>query len=208
MMSLFQQSGISLVLASASTVRADMLRGAGLRFDVRPSPVDEDAVKSALKSERGEITGEDLATILAQTKATSVSEQEPSALVIGADQVLGFEGRFYDKPKDMDEARDALIAMRGKTHVLHTATACAEAGDVIWHHESSVTLTMRDFSNDFLGTYLAACGEDILTSVGAYKLEGPGAQLFERIEGDYFSVLGLPLLPLLQFLRSRGAIES
>lgn len=207
-MSLFQQSGINLVLASASTVRAEMLSGAGLRFDVRRSPVDEDAVKAALKSERGEITGEDLATILAQTKATAVSELETSSLVIGADQVLAFEGRFYDKPKDMDEARQALIAMRGKTHVLHTAAACAESGTVVWHHESSVTLTMRDFSNDFLGTYLAACGEDILTSVGAYKLEGPGAQLFERIEGDYFSVLGLPLLPLLRFLRSHGAVES
>ncbi len=207
-MSAFQQSGINLVLASASRVRAEMLGGVGLRFDVRHSPVDEDAVKAALKSERGEITGEDLATILAQTKATAVSEQAPSSLVIGADQVLGFEGTFYDKPKGMNEARDALIAMRGKTHVLHSAVACAEAGNVIWHHEASVTMTMRDFSNDFLGSYLAECGEDILTSVGAYKLEGLGAQLFERIEGDYFSVLGLPLLPLLEFLRSHGAIES
>ena len=208
MTSLFQQSGIAIVLASASRVRADMLRGAGLRFDVRPSALDEDAVKSALKSGPGGIAGEELAAVLAQAKATCVSQRDPSALVIGADQVLGFEGRFYDKPKDMDEARDALAAMRAKTHTLHTAAACALAGDVIWHHESSAALTMRDFSNRFLGTYLAACGEGILTGVGAYKLEGPGAQLFERIEGDYFSVLGLPLLPLLRFLRGHGAIES
>lgn len=207
-MSVFQQSGISLVLASASKVRAEMLHGAGLRFDVIQSPVDEDAVKAALKSERGEITGEDLAAILAQTKATAVSEQAPSSLVIGADQVLAFEGRFYDKPRDLDEARQALMAMRGKSHVLHTAAACAEEGKVSWHYESMVTVTMRDFSNDFLGTYLAVCGEDILSSVGAYKLEGPGAQLFERIDGDYFSVLGLPLLPLLDYLRSHRAILS
>ena len=207
-MTVFQIGTGKLILASASSIRADMLRASGLEFDVQPSSVDEPSIKAALKTERDTLTGDDLASVLGQTKAVDISAKNPADLVIGADQVLSLDGKFYDKPVDLDDARNTLIELRGKTHLLHTAVACALAGEVIWHHEASVALTMRDFSNEFLGLYLADRGDDVLTSVGAYKLEGSGAQLFERIEGDYFSVLGLPLLELLGFLRTTGAIAS
>ena len=207
-MTAFQIGTGKLVLASASQIRAEMLKACGLVFDIRPSSVDEPTIKEALKTERGALTGDDLAAVLAQTKAVDVSTKDPSGLVIGADQVLSLDGKFYDKPVDRDDARNTLTELRGKTHLLHTAVACASAGEVVWHHEASVALTMRDFSNEFLGLYMADCGDGLLTSVGAYKLEGSGAQLFDRIEGDYFSVLGLPLLELLGFLRTTGAISS
>lgn len=207
-MTVFQIGSGQLVLASASRIRAEMLRASGLDIDVRPSTVDEPSIKEALKVERGEMSGDDLAAVLAQAKAVDVSRQDASSLVIGADQVLSLDGKLYDKPVDQDDARNTLCELRGRTHHLHTAVACASAGEVVWHHEASVALTMRDFSNEFLGLYMGERGDDLLTSVGAYKLEGSGAQLFTSIDGDYFSVLGLPLLELLGFLRSTGAIAS
>ncbi len=207
-MNVLQNQQARLVLASASQVRATLLRSAGLSFDVVPSTVDEDIVKTTLRRDNQDTTASDIAVVLAQTKATDVSRREPQALVIGADQVLFCDGRFYDKPRDMDDARNHLLSLKGKTHTLHTAVACAQDEAVLWYQDAQVSLTMRDFSNDFLGRYIAQNGSDLLTSVGAYKLEGTGAHLFEHIEGDFFTVLGLPLVPLFAFLRQKGAIVT
>ena len=208
MIAALQTSDVPIVLASASTVRARILEGAGLVVTVRPAPIEEAAVKQAVRADSGEMPAGDLAAILAQAKAVSVSEADPAALVIGADQILSLDGRIFDKPSSMDEARENLVVLRGRTHVLHTAAACARGGEVIWHHQADASLTMRDFSNEFLGRYLATAGETVLNSVGAYQLEGPGAHLFSQVDGDYFTVLGLPLLPLLAFLRSERILVA
>ncbi len=197
-----------LVLASASRIRADLLRAAGLEIEVLPAEIDEAAVKAVLTRENPDFSGADMAEILARTKASTMSETRPDAMVIGADQVLDCEGRVFDKPEDMDEARRHLVSLRGRAHRLLSSVACARGGEVVWHHQSTVTMHMRDFSNAFLGTYLGTVGEDALTSVGAYKLEGLGSHLFERIEGDYFAVLGLPLLELLAFLRTENVVAA
>ena len=198
----------TLVLASASRARAEVLRNAGVAFDIDPADVDEDAVRSTLTTNRDAVAPSDIAVILAQAKATTVSERHPDALVIGADQVLACDGRIYSKPNDKDAARDQLIELRGKTHVLVSAVACAEAGMVVWYHEEAAHLTMRNFSNTFLGTYLADAGSALTASVGGYQIEGLGVQLFSSIDGDYFTVLGIPLLPLLEYLRTRNMIQE
>src|SRR5690606_8580099 len=123
-------------------------------------------------------------------------------------QVLALGDRIFDKPTSRDQAREHLVSLRGETHTLYTAVACARAGEVIWHHQCEAALTMRDFSNEFLGRYLAAAGDAVVASVGGYQLEGPGAHLFSRIDGDYFAILGLPLLPLLDFLRAERILVS
>lgn len=194
----------SVVLASASKSRANLLTAAGLVFEVVPAHADEDAVKAALKTEGAD--ARQCAETLAEIKAVQVSQRLPEALVIGADQMLECDGVWFDKPKDMNSARAHLTAMRGKAHTLPTAAAVVLGGSVIWHHSASPKLTMRDFSDAFIEHYLANTGERILSSVGAYQLEGWGVQLFERIDGDFATILGLPLLPLLGFLREHQVI--
>lgn len=194
----------AVVLASASKSRASLLTAAGVAFDVVPAHADEDAVKAALKAEGAD--ARQCAETLAEIKAVQVSQRLPEALVIGADQMLECDGMWFDKPKDLNGARAHLTAMRGKTHTLPTAVAVVLGGAVIWHHSASPRLTMRDFSDAFIEHYLANTGERILSSVGAYQLEGWGVQLFENIDGDFSTILGLPLLPLLRFLREHQVI--
>ena len=182
-----------ITLASGSQVRAALLRGAGLEFDIEVSGVDEDAIKA---DHRG--TPDMLALKLAEAKARAISSD---GLVVGADQILVCEGCLFDKPKDMDEARENLKKFRGLTHAL-------DGGKPVWSFTEQVTLTMRQFSDEFLEAYLLEVGDDVLKSVGCYQLEGPGVQLFEAIDGDYFAILGLPLVPLLGALRARGAVVT
>lgn len=192
-----------LILASRSGVRAMLLENAGLHFRVEVSPVDEDEAKRGFEGD-----GNALALHLAELKGEAVSEENGAAYVIGADQVLTCEAQLFDKPRDMDEARKNLSFFRGKTHTLHSAVVVARNGKVEWSHCAEAHLTMREFSDDFLDHYLRRTGEKILKSVGCYQLEGPGVQLFDRIDGDYFTILGLPLVPLLSHLRSEDAIET
>jgi len=201
-----QHRTCQLVLASASPARAALLKNAGLAFDIVPADVDEAAIRASLDQGPEPMAPSDVALMLAQAKAVTVSENQPDALVIGADQILVADGEIYGKPADMAHARDQLIALRGKTHSLISAVACAQNGQMDWYHEDTAHLTMRDFSNEFLGGYLAEAGDDVLSSVGAYQLEGPGAQLFASFEGDYFTVLGLPLITLLEYLRTRNIL--
>ena len=195
-----------LILASASKSRANVLRAAGLTFEVEPADTDEDAVKAALKAEGASAAR--CAEALAEAKALVVSRRHHHALVIGADQMLDCEGRWFDKPADLAGARAHLMSLRGRTHVLPTAVAVAFNGASVWHHVALPRLTMRTFSEDFVDAYLQAAGAAVLSSVGAYQLEGLGAQLFSRIEGDFFTILGLPLLELLGFLRDQQAIAQ
>jgi septum formation protein len=182
-----------------------MLEAAGLSFETEVPRVDEEAAKASLRAEG--LRPRALADALAELKALSVSRQRPG-FVIGADQMLAVEGETLDKPKHRDEARGHLLRLRGRTHELITAAVVAAEGAVMWRYIDTPRLTMRAFTDGFLETYLDRAGEAALTSVGAYQLEGVGAQLFERVEGDYFSVLGLPLLPLLAFLREHGVARS
>lgn len=195
-----------VILASKSAARAGILRNAGVDVDVMPSLIDENVVKTAIISEDSSVPPADFSDILAQSKANSVSENQGGIPVIGADQVLVLNGDVYDKPRSKDEARDQLVTLRGKTHELISAVAIARHGATEWSITSHAQLTMRDFSNEFLGYYLAAMGDEITESVGGYKLEGLGGQLFEKVQGDYFTVLGLPLLPLLNQLRKMGVL--
>ncbi len=193
----------TLVLASRSGVRAMLLENAGISFRVEVSPVDEAQAKMGFEG-----NGTALAQHLAELKAQAVSAQAKDQFVIGADQVLTCDARLFDKPKDLDEARKNLNFFRGKTHTLHSGVAVARSGEIVWNHVTQAHLTMREFSDDYLEHYLRRAGEKILSSVGCYQLEGPGVQLFERIEGDYFTILGLPLTPLFEFLRKEGALET
>jgi septum formation protein len=196
----------ALVLASASAVRAALLRNAGVPYRSEAAAIDETELKRALRAE-GARTAE-AAETLAELKALKVSHRHPGALVIGADQMLECGGEWFDKPADRDHARAHLIALRGKTHTLVSAAVVARDGALLWHHVGEARLAMRDFSDRFLDFYMERAGEAACGSVGAYQLEGLGAQLFARIEGDYFTILGLPLLPLLDFLRSNGAVPA
>jgi septum formation protein len=193
-----------LVLASASASRARILAAAGLVFETYPASLDETAVKDTFLREGR--SAADCALALAETKARRASTSHPDALVIGADQMLVCNGQWFDKPKDGPSARAQLLALRGKRHELPTAAAVLRDGAVLWRAVETPALTMRDFSDAFLDGYLAALGDKALASVGAYQLEGMGAQLFARVEGDHFAIQGMPLLPLLDFLRGRGAL--
>jgi septum formation protein len=189
-----------LTLASGSQVRAALMRGAGLEFDVAVSGVDEDAIKADYRG-----TPDALALKLAEAKARAVARD---GLVVGADQILVCEGMLFDKPRDIDEARENLKKFRGRTHALVSGTVLLDDGASVWSLSEQVSLTMRAFSDEFLEAYLLEAGEDVLKSVGCYQLEGPGVQLFEAVDGDYFAILGLPLVPLLGALRARSAVMS
>ena len=203
-MSAQNSTAAKLVLASGSAVRATLLRQAGIPFDVQNSRVDEDAIKERF----ADSNIDELAIKLASAKAVAVSTERPDAVVIGADQILSCEGARFDKPRDMNEAWTNLKFFHGRTHRLHSGIVLAQAGKIVWHHSAHADLTMRDFSDDFLETYLKTVGDKVLTSVGCYQLEGPGIQLFENISGDYFTILGLPLLPLLNELRRRKVVTQ
>jgi septum formation protein len=207
-MSAFLQSGRpQLILASSSKVRARLLEAAGLAFSIQSPGLDEHAMRQAVGS-TGALSPQDIAEVLARAKAEAVSELMPGAFVIGADQVLAFGGSILAKPDSMDAARKELLDLSGKSHSLHSAVALARNGLTAWAHSETSTLLMRELTPQFIGRYLAAAGEEVLSSVGAYQLEGLGIQLFEKIDGDYFSILGLPLLPLLDALRREGAIDG
>ncbi|MEZ5994233.1 MAG: Maf family protein [Hyphomonadaceae bacterium] len=196
---------MSLILASGSGARRKMLEAAGLAFEVEIPRVDEEAAKASLRGQG--LAPHAQAEALAELKALSVSRKR-SGFVIGADQMLSLGGSAFDKPASLAEAREHLQRLRGKTHELVTAAVVASDGQVIWRHTETPQLSMREFSNVFLDAYLNKAGEGALSSVGAYQLEGVGAQLFERVRGDYFSVLGLPLLPLLAFLREHAIVPA
>lgn len=198
-------SAPGLVLASKSAARRAVLQGAGLVFESAVAGVDEETIKSAMLAEGA--SPRDVADALAEVKAVKVSRVRPG-YVVGADQTLEFEGRLYDKVATLADARDRLRLMRGKAHKLHSAVVVAKEGQPIWRTLDSATLTMRDFSDDFLETYLTLEGEAALGSVGCYRLEGPGAQLFSKVDGDYFAILGLPLLGLLDLLRRHGVMSQ
>jgi septum formation protein len=196
-----------LILASQSRSRRSMLTAAGLAIDAIPSDVDEAALKTELES-RGVGDPGEIALALAAAKAEVVSRMYPEALVIGGDQVLALGPRLFDKPIDMAGARQHLRDLRGRTHVLISAVVLAQGGHVVWQHSDTAQLAVREFSDAFLDSYLSEAGSDVCLSVGAYQLEGLGAQLFERIDGDYFTILGMPLIALLGALRARGAIAA
>ena len=188
-----------LTLASGSVSRRAVLTAAGVSFDWLSPGVNETAVKTEQLGTGA--SPQNIAEVLAGLKAVAVS-RERTGLVVGADQTLDLDGRLFDKPGDLAGAKATLMALRGKTHRLHSAVAVAHEGAVVWRHCETASLTMWAFDDAFIEAYLADQGETALTSVGAYLLEGRGIQLFETIDGDYFSILGLPLLPLLRFLRS------
>lgn len=196
----------ALILASGSLIRAQLLTQAGLDFEVQPPRVDEDMLRDALLSEG--TSPRDLADALAEMKALRISEKRPDALVIGCDQVLDLDGRVLSKPDTRDTARAQLMELRGKRHSLLSAVVVCEGGKPIWRHIGQVRLMVRDFSDAWLDGYLDRNWPDVGDAVGAYKLEKEGVRLFSRVDGDYFTVLGLPLLDILSYLSLRGDIET
>ncbi len=195
-----------IVLASKSRSRAEILAAAGVPFALEASGVDEERAKADLL--KGGAGPREIAAALALAKAQAVARRRPGSLVIGADQTLDLGGALHDKVASLDEARLRLRALRGRPHVLHAATAVVRDGTILWTGLESPALRMRPFSDDYLEGYLSRHGEALLSSVGCYLLEGEGIQLFDLIDGDYFAVLGLPLLPLLAFLRDEGALPA
>ena len=198
-------SAQNLVLASASSARALVLERAGLTFKRAPAHVDETAIKQKCRDQGDNV--QTTAMALAQAKAQAINPQYPGAWIIGADQMLVCDGRWFDKPVDMAEARSHLRALRGKTHELISAICVVRDDHVVWQDVSRAQLTMISFSDDFLENYLDRSGPEVLESVGVYRLEGLGPQLFSKIDGDYFTILGLPLLPLLAFLREADVVN-
>ena len=197
-----------LILASGSSARKAMLSAAGIAFDVVPADIDEAAIKNQMLVDGSCVEGSDIALKLAAEKALCVARQYPDALVIGSDQVLTLGSRIFSKAKDRDEARMTLKALRGRTHDLESAVALALCDRLLWQTFATARLTMREVSDEFLGHYLDRAGPCLTRSVGAYELEGLGVQLFEKIEGDYFTILGMPLLPLLEELRKREMLTA
>jgi len=193
-----------LILASASTARAQMLRNAGVEFTIDPAEIDESAIK---RQHRGSGQGAlACAQALAEAKARTVAARHPESLVIGADQILVAGDEWFDKPADLDGAATQLRRLAGRAHTLTTAACAVWGHECLWQASALPSLTMRRLGEAFLARYIEAEGEAVLGSVGAYRLEGRGAQLFARIEGDHFAILGLPLLELLEFLRGRGLL--
>jgi septum formation protein len=196
----------TLILASGSAIRAQLLAQAGLEFLIERPRVDEDMLRSALLADGA--SPRDLADALAEMKSLRVSEKHADALVIGCDQVLDFGGQVFSKPRTRAEAHQQLMQLRGKRHSLLSAVVICEAGKPIWRHIGQVRLFVRDFSETWLDGYLDRNWPDIADAVGAYKLEKEGVRLFSRVDGDYFTVLGLPLLDILSYLSLRGDIET
>lgn len=194
-----------LILASGSPHRRKLLEDAGIAFGVRPSTLDERDLEAPLGNSGA--TAMDIAEVLAEAKATDVSALELDAVVIGADQTLSLDGERLHKSADMEEARRALLALSGRTHELNSAVCLAQGGEAVWRYSASARITFRPLTPTEIGRYLAKAGAIATTSVGAYAVEGRGLQLIERIEGDFFTIVGLPMLPLLQALRERGALD-
>lgn len=195
----------AVILASGSASRRALLANAGIEVEAIRPGVDENQAKAAFRAEAMPVR--DQAMALAELKAVKISRQQPG-LVIGGDQMLALGEDAFDKPADMAGARDHLECLSGKTHTLETAIVICEAGQPVWRHLARPRLTMRPLSAEFIDSYLERVGETVLSTVGAYQLEGLGSQLFTHIDGDYFSILGLPLLPLLDYLRIRGVIAT
>ncbi|GGA90584.1 Maf-like protein [Brucella endophytica] len=195
-----------IILASKSPFRAALMKNAGIAFEAVEANIDERAVEATLDGSGA--TAEDVAGVLAEAKALDASSRYPEALVIGSDQTLSLEDEIFHKPADMDAARRQLLNLSGKTHELNSAVVIARGGEIVWRHVGVARMTMRPLDPGFIGRYLARVGDIALKSVGAYQIEGEGLQLFERIEGDYFTIVGLPMLPLLGQLRELGAIDG
>lgn len=184
-----------LILASKSAARREVLANAGVSFDVQVAGVDEDALKVP------GVDARELAIALAKAKALAVSVQHPEAVVLGADQTLAFDGGLISKAPDLEQARARLAFMRGRPHQLHSGVALAKGGQIIWSGADTAHMVVRDFSDAFLDAYIAAEGQELLYCVGSYRLEGMGSQLFDKVDGDYFTVLGMPLWLVLEQLR-------
>lgn len=195
-----------IILASASPFRLAMLRNAGIETEANPSRIDERAVEEAVGD--AAISPENLAWILAEAKAEEVSERFPGALVIGSDQTLSLGDEVLHKAADMEEARRRLLKLSGRTHHLNSAVVLARDGKALWGHVSVANMTMRKLDPAYIGRYLSRVGDQVLRSVGVYQIEGEGIQLFDSIEGDHFTIVGMPLLPLVAELRRLGAIDG
>ncbi|WP_420342601.1 Maf family protein [Paenirhodobacter sp.] len=196
----------NLILASASEVRAQLLRNAGLPVEIIPARIDEEAIRPALEAEGA--TPRDIADALAEMKAAKISAKYPGAVVLGADQILELKGQIFSKPDRSETAVAQLLALSGQTHRLLSALVVCRDGAPVWRHTGEVRLTMRRLSEPFIREYVARNWESIRWSVGGYKLEEEGVTLFSAIEGDYFSVLGLPLIPFLNWLHVRGELKT
>ena len=197
---------LPLILASSSPFRRSLMENAGLRFEAVAAEIDERAIEAPL--ERQGATPDQVALVLAEAKALDVSSRFPGAVVLGSDQTMSLGERVYHKPKDRQEARENLLSLAGKTHQLNSAIVLARDSDILVRQVSHARLTMRPFTPEFIETYLDRVGETILKSVGGYQLEGEGIQLFSAIDGDYFTIVGLPMLPLLEHLRKLGVIDA
>lgn len=195
-----------VILASQSAIRANLLNEAGVNFETRAAHIDEAEIKASARADGA--GADETALLLAEMKARRVARSQPDALVIGCDQLLVCEERWFDKPADLAEATAQLQALRGRTHTLVTAVLCQRGDQRLWHHIAKPRLTMRAFSDAFIADYIALEGLAVTTTVGAYRLEGPGVQLFDEIAGDHSAILGLPLLPLLGFLRQNGVLST
>lgn len=196
----------SVVLASSSKTRQKILLSAGVKFDVVSPRLDEEEIKQSMIAERAGAA--EIAEVLAEQKARSISRQRPDDLVIGADQILEMQGQIFSKPPNYKIAQENLVRLRGRDHRLFSCVCIVHGGDRIWHALDSATLTMREFSDEFLHQYLDLIGEKALSGPGSYRIEDEGSQLFSAITGDFFTILGLPLLPLLEFLRVRGVLRA
>ncbi|MBS7791192.1 Maf family protein [Roseococcus sp. SDR] len=195
-----------LILASQSLSRRALLEGAGLDFEAMPAAVDESAIKESAKAEG--VSAADTAILLADAKAARIARRHPEATIIGADQLLVCDGEWFDKPADLAAARGHLLKLRNRAHELMTAVVVWRNGQRAWHHLATPRLAMRDFSDAFLDEYLAREGGFVTSSVGAYRLEGMGIQLMRDIRGEHTAILGLPLLPLLAYLRDAGVVKG
>lgn len=191
---------VRLILASKSVARREVLTNAGVSFDIHVAGIDEDALKVP------GVDARELAIELAKAKALAVSAIHPDAVVLGADQTLAFDGGLVSKAPSLDDARARLASMRGKAHQLHSGVALAKGGEILWADADTAHMRVRDFSDDFLNRYITTEGEELLHCVGSYRLEGMGSQLFDKVDGDYFTVLGMPLWLVLEQLRRFEAL--